>query len=710
TPGDGAIAIIDGTGQGRTAPLVQTLRSAGIDVRSLAPEALPTSLLGLQAYDLIMLDNVPQEALPRTTHRMLAEYVETLGGGLVMIGGPDSFGAGGWNGTDLEDVLPVELDLPEQIITPSAAIAFVIDSSGSMQRAVLGGSRSQQLIANEATALAIETLDKTDLVLVLAFDNATREVVPLARNSDPERSAATVRAISPGGGTNLYPALDRAVTALAEADANVKHVIVLSDGQSQGDPEMGYTIANTASTAGITVSTIAVGDDADSTALAGIALRGGGQFYHVFDPNTLPRIFIKEIRVVRQPLIAKGLFRPIVLTSGSPLTADMPRDYPPLGGYVRTQPREDPKITYALGATEDEPLLAHWFVGRGQVAAFTSDASTWARQWLNWPGYARMWTQIARTIARPAMGRDYELTTEIVGDELVMRLEAFDAAGRPIDLLTVPGSVFTPDEGEVGVRLAQVGPGTYEARAPATLRGNYVVTVSPRRGEELLAPAIGGASRAVGPEFRSLRSNATLLREIAETTGGRVLTFASTASDELFARDGVTVTRAAAPLWRSLLAWCFVIFLLDVGTRRVAWDRLLSRDLRAELSEHAADLVKGRADAAARMTDRLRKSGEGRRGPAPTPREPAGPVTPPPPRPARSAEPATQDDEAARLERMKALRARMLSELRDGSSGRQRPTKDTKASEPENEGSTADLLAAKRRARARYREDDQATD
>ena len=41
----------------------------------------------------------------------LANYVRT-GGGLVMVGGPNSFVAGGYAGTPLADVLPVSLEAP----------------------------------------------------------------------------------------------------------------------------------------------------------------------------------------------------------------------------------------------------------------------------------------------------------------------------------------------------------------------------------------------------------------------------------------------------------------------------------------------------------------------------------------------------------------------------------------------------------------------
>lgn len=718
TPGDGSVLIVDGTGTGEKSALYRTLRENGIRVETIDPLALPNNLLALQAYDLIMLDNVPAEDVERPIQSLLADYVQKLGGGLVMIGGPDSFGAGGWNGTPLEPILPVRLDLPEEIITPSAAIVFVLDASGSMAQKVLGGARSQQEIANESAALAIATLDKTDLVGVIAFESNFQVVVPLERNTDPQRTAARVRSISPGGGTNLYPALAAAGRMLRETDATVKHVIVLSDGQSQGDPEEGVRIAQRMHDEGITLSSIAVGDAADFNTLGRLAQAGGGAFYPVYDPNTLPRVFVKEIRVVRRPLIRESPFVPVNLKSGSPLVAGMPTPYPPLRGIVLTRRRDDPKITYALATPKGEPLLAHWFVGRGQVAAFTSGAHYWARDWLSerWPGYAKLWTQIARGVARPSFGRNYELTTEIDGDEMVVRLDAFDENGKPRDMLSVDGTVYLPDGSEKDVRLGQVGPGTYEARVPASLRGNYVVALLPRQGEHQLAPVVGGTSRAVGPEFRRLHSNVSLLRDVAATTGGRVLSLDSPETADLFDRADTTPARASSPLWPKLLAWCFAVFLLDVATRRIAWDRLVTRELRQEIASKAAGVARARSERAAQTVAGLKgaevkKSAPRREGPPP----------PPPPlrrytrtttaTPQQTAPTQAEQARSEELERRRAaLRKQALSELAgagtkgDASESPSKAPDHSSDKESESE-TTAGLLAAKRRLRAKYEED-----
>jgi len=615
TPGDGAVLIVQGSAapSGSSAALAGVLERAGVNIRLAKPGDIEPDLLALQPYGLIVLNNVPAEDFPRSLHGLLADYVTDLGGGLVMVGGEDSFGAGGWHGTDLEPVLPVRLDLPEQIIRPSAAVLIVLDNSGSMAARVAGSFRTQQEIANEGAALAVETLDRTDLVGVITFNFDHVSVVPLARNADAKQSAERVRGIVSGGGTNIYPAMRAALAQLSAVEADVKHVILLSDGRSQGEPDTGVQIAERMSELGISCSTIAVGDGADHETLARIARAGRGQFYNVVNPSVLPRIFLREVRVVRKPLIRTGRFVPVRAASGSVLDTALAAGVPPLYGLVLTQPLDDPKVSNVLMTTEGEPVLSSWYIGRGQAVAFTSDASNWARDWIAWPGFETLWTTIVRTVARPATENTSELITQIVGSELLITYEALTREGEPMGAITVSGTVYAPDGSRREIRLRQSGPGVYTARVPARDKGNYVVALSPTEGTERLAPVIGGTSRAAGPEFVALSSNIQRLRSIAEITGGRTLSLDQPLDANLFDREGVEPGVAHLPLWETLLVWTLAVFLLDVGTRRIAWDRLLNRELMADIRRSAREETARRSAGAVQTVGSLRQSSRSKR-------------------------------------------------------------------------------------------------
>ena len=724
TEGRGTVLIVDGRAERAAAanPLIATLEDANIPVRSVAPRELGRSLDELNAYDLIVLQDVAAGDIPRRTHSLLADYVNLMGGGLVMVGGYGGFGAGGWNGTDIEPILPVRLDLPDEVVTAQAAVCFIIDSSGSMNAPVNLGSRSQQEIANEGAAFAILSLDETDLVEVIEFNSNARVVVPMQRNTEPERNAARVRAISSGGGTRLTPAMEIGAASLLNAEAAVKHMIILSDGQSDGGPEM-IAIAANLREQGVTVSTIAVGDGADITTLGQIAIAGDGTFHEVTDPNLVQGIFLKEVQVVRRPLVREGQFTPIVTSGGSPLINGVAgwqavlagqRTIPPLGGLVLTQAKDDPQITNALASEDGYPLLAHWFVGRGQVAAFTSDATNWARAWRDWPGYDGLWTQIARLVARPATDENLEVNAEVVGDQLLVKVDAFDEDGRPRDGLFIEGTVDRPDGTRESIALEQIGPGQYQATSPAPAQGSYVASLFPRRGSnERVGAATVSAVRTLSPEFQSLRSNSTLLRQIAAVTGGREIDLLQPTETDLFDRSTVPVITASTPLWNVLLIWCVVVFLLDVGTRRVAWDRLLSRELALELKRYTAHAVTQRSEQAASTLSGLkgraaksktrRDRTEAASGTASTPRT-ASPARPPVEAASGSATDALRKAKSSVSARQPSPDESRAGKPQDSGSSkppRGKPDSKPTGSEDAPASTTEGLLAAKRRAQRR---------
>jgi len=713
--GRGSVLLVDGVrGSSEEGPLASALRRSGLDVSVVTPDSFPASLLDLQAYDLIVLENVPADEIARRSHQDIANHVHGMGAGLVMVGGNASFGAGGWKGTDVEPLLPVKLELPESMVVPETAVVFVLDNSGSMGRSVLGSTRSQQQIANDSAALAVLSLDERDLVGVVSFNSDYNVVVPLSPNTDPRSTAARIRSIPSGGGTRVGPALAEAGRQLRNSNAKVRHVIVLSDGRSQ-NPENLPQLATQLSESGITVSTIAVGDEADRESLQSIATRGRGTYYEVVNPAVLPRLLLRAVRIARSPMIREGLFDPIPINasgagaSTSPLIDGL-GDLPPLGGLALTQAREDPLVTTALVHPEGEPVLAHWQAELGRVVAFTSDAHDWASQWLDWPGYQTFWTEVARWSSRPADAGAFQLQTRRDGDRLELSVESTDPTGaeRATD---VDATVYTPSGGQVEAEFVETGPGIFQASVPARESGNYITVVKPRAGDRPLPPVIGGTSLATDPELRTLQSNRKVLEDIAAITGGRVLAMESaSAAGELFDRSGLEPTQARSPLWRSLLIWAVVILLLDVGTRRVAWDRLVSREFGADLRKAAREATQDRSAQATTFLSTVRSRAKR----------------------AEVGQKAVSEDEVTQLkaEQKAKRRARKRAEIEErmakyrsestagssAGSARDEPSESEspavierkrKPTEDDAEEGASGLLAAKRRARRRYETEDQ---
>ena len=64
--------------------------------------------VSLSNFDCVILADVPEELVSEDQQKMLRSNTQDQGCGLIMIGGPDSFGAGGWQDTPVEKALPVD--------------------------------------------------------------------------------------------------------------------------------------------------------------------------------------------------------------------------------------------------------------------------------------------------------------------------------------------------------------------------------------------------------------------------------------------------------------------------------------------------------------------------------------------------------------------------------------------------------------------------
>ncbi len=574
TPGQGRVLYIEGNPAVTTPPLVRVLTEGGFVVDRAGPASAPADVISAQAYDLILLDNAPADSFSPAALATMVTHVRDLGGGLVMLGGRESFGAGGYKGTVIEPLLPVNLDLPERLVEPESAVVLVLDNSGSMMRSVMGSSRSQQAIANEAAAAAVMSLDKRDLAGVIVFNSNYTVLVPLAANADPQASAQRVLGITSDGGTDLPPALEEAARQLSGVKAKSKSIIVLTDGISIGKEQLAEQAA-AIKKAGVTVSTIAVGDDADKPGMKAMAEAGGGTFFDVRNPMTLPRILVKAVRVVRSPLVREQPFVPVVLDPTSPLVQGL-GVLPPLGGLSLTQPRTGATISNVLASDSGDPVLASWNAELGRVVAFTSNASHWASNWIGWPGYRKFWLQLARSTARSAATSSVRAEAVASPGRLTVRAtldrantEASQAASE------IQATIYGPDGSARNIQLSQVGPGQFEGGVDATNEGTYFAILRPTVGGRAQASTVAGATIAGDDEFRRLRTDDDLLQAIATSTGGRMLTLGD--SGRVFDRGGVPPRRAVLPLWPSLLPWIVGVAMADIASRRIAWDRWLVR-------------------------------------------------------------------------------------------------------------------------------------
>ena len=536
--------------------LKKALEAERIDVEVRGPYGLPGSVNQLQKYDLIILSDVPAMYLGLGHMAALNAYVQDLGGGFIMAGGQNSFGAGGYYGTRIEKILPVRFDTEKKRDQPSLAMVLCVDRSGSM-------SGQKLELAKEAAKATTELLGSSDLIGVVAFDSSATVVVRLQRAANRLRILNDIARLRSGGGTSIRPALQEAFTQLQAATAKVKHVILLSDGQSSysGIPQLVDEMAANK----ITVSAVGVGGGADRTLLQMIAERGNGRFYHTDDANNIPKIFTKETTQVARSALVEEAVMVRVAKQASVLRGIDWGSVPYLRGYVATKAK--PTSEVLLVSDYGEPILAIWRLGLGKTAAFTSDVKNrWAVEWLRWPGYAQFWSQLVREVMRHRIQRSFDMQARMRHGQVWVSVDAIDRTDRFINGLDSSVTVLDPRVPgfKQTVRLHQRAAGRYEAMLPLRRYGAFLLRATHRVDGKVVAQSLTSLSVPYPKEYTDLVQDQALLARAARVTGGAVDPEPSAIFD-----PGKERIRYHKDLWPWFVYVIIGLFLLDVALRRI---------------------------------------------------------------------------------------------------------------------------------------------
>lgn len=561
------LATSDGGG-----PLASALRADHLDVEVTGPGGVPTTVDALRPYDLVVFSDVAARAVPAAAQRAVADYVEQQGGGFVMVGGENSYGVGGWQNTAIEGVLPVRFEGQRQREQAKLALVLVIDKSGSMS------SEDRLDLVKEAARATASTLEPTDQLGVIAFDSRPHVLVRLQKSSNRIRIAGDIRRLAAGGGTNALPALREAYLQLAGSNALVKHVILLSDGQS---PEAGVdSLLGDMRDGDITVSAVGVGAGAGKDFLRRVASRGRGRFYFSQDGTDVPRIFSRDTREATKNAIDEQLHYPRVAKAVQALRGIDFARAPGLRGIVPVKAK--PLSEVLLKTSTGEPLLVRGRKGLGQTAAFASDAKArWAAAWLGWSGFAKLWGQIARDTMRQGATLLGGASIKIVpGNDpsswrVVVDVDSPEGFANDLDgsLEILDPALAEDDPARTqNVALELSAPGRYEAELHDVRSGQRVVRAKLHDGQEspprLVAEATAQVSVPYPGELRpeQFAWDPSWLAQlpVGSTDGelGEIVTSAGAPEGRL----------RVQPLWpQVLLALLLPLFLLDLFSRRVSF-------------------------------------------------------------------------------------------------------------------------------------------
>jgi Ca-activated chloride channel family protein len=541
--------------------LLQSLTSAGFNVKVITPNLIPADLPTLAQYNSVVLVDVPARTLGNNQMETMQSYVRDLGGGLVAVGGPTSYGVGGYYGTPLEETLPVDMQIKVEKRRPSLTIVFIIDHSGSMGETSGGVTKLE--LAKEAAARSVELLFPNDHVGVIAFDDTASWVVPVTDLENPTDVVNAIGSIQVGGGTDIYASLLAMSKVLPNDPAKVKHVILLTDGGADitGIPEL---VQKLYQENGITLSTVGVGNDA-APYLKDLAALGNGRYHFTNNAGSIPSIFTEETTLATRAYIVEESFFPTLVNS-SPMLAGI-TETPRLHGYVATSAKDLAQVI--LQSEKGDPILATWQYGLGRSVAFTSDATgRWARDWARSKIFPAFWVQAVRYTINDSLNTTLQMTIESHGEKASITLDARDRTGEFLNSYQIEANIIAPNGESQSITFTQTAPGRYESEFIPKKQGIYLIRFSGKTdagGESASFAETTGWALSYSSEYQRIESDPDLLLRLSSLAGGQV---ASPFPSEAFSHD-LKATRASRPIAPLLLLIAALLLPFDIAVRRL---------------------------------------------------------------------------------------------------------------------------------------------
>ena len=637
--GKGRVLLIeDWQNKGEFDLLVERLRANNIEVTMQPSNELFTGLDELQAYDSVILANVPRSSGSTADDivnfsdeqiRMLVRNTEHMGCGLVMLGGPRSFGAGGWADTEIEKALPVDFTIKNSKVEAVGALVLLMHASE-----MANGNFWQKQVAVKS----INMLGPMDYCGLIHLGAGGHEWlwggnVGLIRvgNQKPKMMQAVSR-MTPGDMPDFEPSMVKALAAFNRTKASVRHMIVVSDGDPT--PPKAATLKAYAA-AKVQVSTVAIGSHgrAGSSLLQKIATQTGGKYYVVKNAKALPAIYEQEVRRVARPLIKENINVSPQLQYPHEMTLGIEAPLPRIKGFVMTTLKQNPLVEVSLRSPEpEEPtnatILASWNYGLGRTVAYTTDCGKrWSPDWTQWENYDKFFTQMIRWSMRPVNeDENFSVATNVKDGKVQVVVTALDKDDNFLNYLNMSGVVVDPGLKEtLDVKMRQVAPGRYLGEFESDKAGSYFVTISPGIGR---APLLAGVTVPYSAEFTNREPNIGLIKTLVnlQPEGGQPGAFidgelTSARVEDLLATDTfrATLPKAVSPqdVWFLVMMAACGLFFADVFVRRVQvsfdwlqplWQRLMRRRQEEQPADDRLERLRSRKAEVSDQIDDLRAS------------------------------------------------------------------------------------------------------
>lgn len=575
----GRTRILLVTPRGRS-PIELILQQRDFDVDLRTPAEFPGTLDELAAYNGVVLEDIDAAGFDPESIALLERFVRELGGGLIFAGGTATFGDPGLLETALQQLLPVTLEprRPRPGNREPLALFIVIDRSNSMgYNSRIGTLRDGEKLryAKQAALAVVRQLRDQDLVGVIAFDSQPREIAPLGPlRANRARLEELIPRLVENGGTDFYDALASAREQLSASRVSRRHVILLTDGDTNRSAIDEYrTLIRDIAADEISVTTIRIGDNTVNLGLLKeISEETGGQFHYVENVRALPELMLRDTtRALGSLTRGEERYFPETGPRSQFLRGIHEQDIPPVADYAFAKPKPEAEVALRVNRLErTDPLLAVWQYGLGRVAAFTASPSIDAEQWLGWSEVGKFWSQLVRWTARGETESD--VAVDVQRHDGVVRLEV-QTFGRASDGGIPIARLRMDDETTRSIDFAPEGPRHFSASLPHLPGGQYPLTILMRgpggimqqRTQLIMVPDADTESQE---EHRQDRPNFGLLTTLTEETGGKL----NPNAHDLVERTPGTRT-AVYPVDHFLLPLAMLLFLTDVGIRRLGRSR-----------------------------------------------------------------------------------------------------------------------------------------
>jgi uncharacterized protein YegL len=474
---DGPVPVLILSPHPERSAVAASLRAGGWPTLAVPPDAFwPARLEGV---GVLVLEEIAVADLADVDWAAVARAVRVDGMGLIVLGGPGTFAAGGYRHSTLEGLLPVLAEAPRH--QRRAAVVFVVDSSGSMAQPT-GDGAARLTLARHAVAASARSLAPADRAALIGFDAEARTLLPLASRPDQGAAMAAALGVQPGGGTRIAPALSRALTLLAPSEAPERLVVLATDGRFT-DSEQVTRLADALASAHVDVVVIATGAEAGTAVLRGLTSHGRGRLVQAADALELPQLMSTEVQrwrnsLRRGPLIPHRV-QPL------PFSTDDAATWPAVDALQLTRPRTGAQVY--LATAEGEPLLAAGFSGAGRAVALPAGLGPWAETWRHWPAWSAFLGGLVQWAAGATIDPKLDVRVVDAPTGLYVAVEATDARGEWAGPAPMPVRVRDPG-GAWHARQAQAaGPGRWDLDVPAPAAGRYDIIAGPPGRERHLA-------------------------------------------------------------------------------------------------------------------------------------------------------------------------------------------------------------------------------